>query len=96
MKESSATSRRSDTTLRVALTDSSSPSQVRIWSTTCEPDAPSQPPPDAGSNHHPGIRASGSATSGAYETNDANRGTPIAPPAIARAPTDRSGAHRNS
>ena len=93
--ESSAPSRRA-TVGSVALTDAISPSHVRTWSTMCEPDAPSQPPPRAASNHHSGTRASGSATSGTYCTSVARRGSPIRPSAIARAATARSGAHRNS
>ena len=38
------------------------------------PDAPSHPPPRAGSNHHAGTAASGSATSGTNCTMVANRG----------------------
>jgi len=64
VNESSATSSRADTTLRRALTDANSPSHVRIWSTMCDPDAPSQPPPASRSNHQGGTLVSGSATSG--------------------------------
>ena len=42
-----------------ALTSANSPAQARTWSTTCEPDAPSQPPPASGSNHHGGVRRRG-------------------------------------
>ena len=43
--ESSAVPVRAHTVGSTALTPAISPSHVRIWSTTCEPDAPSQPPP---------------------------------------------------
>jgi hypothetical protein len=69
---------------------------VRTWSTTCDPEAPSQPPPRAGSNHHSGTRAAGSATSGTYCTIVTRRGGPTTPAAMARATVARSGAQRNS
>ena len=83
--ESSAPARRA-TVGSVALTVAISPSHVRTWSTMCEPDAPSQPPPRAASNHHSGTRASGSATSGTYGTSEAMRGSPISPSAMRARP----------
>src|SRR5262249_20256971 len=65
---SSATPLRSDTTDSAADTSSKSPSQLRTWSTTWDPEAPSHPPPRVGSNHQPGVGAAGLASSG---VNDA-------------------------
>src|SRR5439155_25200652 len=61
-----------------------------------EPEAPSQPPPRALSNHQSGAGAAGSARSGTYDTSVASRGSPTRPSAIARATSARSVAHRNS
>ena len=62
-----------------AVTASNSPSVARIWSITCEPCAPSQPPPCAASVHQSGSSASRSASTGTCSTNSASRGSPIAP-----------------
>ena len=60
-----------------AVTASNSPSVTRIWSITCEPCAPSHPPPCAASAHHSGSSASRSASTGTCSTNSARRGSPI-------------------
>src|SRR4051812_21335106 len=68
--ESSAPSVRALTPGNTADTDATSPNQVRSWSTTCDPDAPSHPPPCAASNHQCGTRLAGSATNGTYCTSE--------------------------
>ena len=78
----------------VALTLATSPSHVRTWSTTCEPDAPSQPPPR---RVEPPLRerAPRDRRRAARTARRSRAGSPIRPSAIARG-VARSGAHRNS
>ena len=81
-----------------ALTDAISPNQVRTWSTMCEPDAPSQPPPRAGVEPPLGHAARRDRRRAARTARASNvRGSPIAPVGDrARATSARSGAQRNS
>ncbi len=95
-KVSSAPPSRALTVGSAALTAANSPNHVRSWSTMCEPDAPSQPPPRGPSNHQRGTAASGSATIGTNDTSENVRGSPITPCATARATSARSGDQRNS
>ena len=96
VKLSSATPTRADTRVSRALTSAKSPSQARTWSTTWEPEAPSQPPPAWESNHQPGVRACGSATRETNCTRVARCTSPRRPSAMGRPRTARSGVKRNS
>ncbi len=71
---------------------------TRSWSTTCDPDAPSHPPPRAASNHQSGVRARRDRRRAGRTARACTvRGSPIMPLGDrARASVARSGAHRNS
>ena len=93
-KLSSTVSRGSLTVGSRALTASTSPNHWRRASIRCEPEAPSHPPPDAGSNHQPGM-----AKERSIEMNDApstSLGVPTIPESIAHSISAWSGDHRNS
>ena len=74
---SSAVMGRSTTWASDALTPAKSPRVARIWSMSCDPCAPSHPPPADASAHHAGTTAVGSASMGTCMSQVAMRGAPI-------------------
>src|ERR1039458_10178646 len=84
----------SETVGSPALTALTSPHHWRSASIRCEPEAPSHPPPDAGSNHQSGMEKDRS-----MEMNEApstSLGVPTNPDSMAHPISACSGDHRNS
>ncbi len=93
---SSAVVGRSARFTSAALTPTNSPSVTRTWSITCEPCAPSQPPPCSAPAHHSGNSADRSASTGTCSTKVAILGTPMTPSCTARARSAWPVSKRNS
>ncbi len=82
---SSAVIGRSTTWARDALSPAKSPKVARIWSMSCDPWAPSHPPPWDSSAHHAGTTDAASTRTGTCMIHVAIRGSPTRSSRTARA-----------